>query len=104
MSERIITQCPKCGTNYNLRPQAAGRRARCKSCNEIFRIPGLVQSMEETVTAWLLEESESETKPTDQPRTTTARDLAGKETANPRLWDYYPVRTRPPQKPQPPPP
>src|SRR5688572_1386375 len=32
-------QCPKCGKQYRLNEQVAGKQIRCQACQEIFRAP-----------------------------------------------------------------
>jgi uncharacterized protein (TIGR00266 family) len=34
-----IMQCPKCGKQYRLTEQVAGKQIRCQSCQEVFRAP-----------------------------------------------------------------
>jgi hypothetical protein len=31
--------CPRCGYGFTITPRLAGKRARCKQCGEVFRIP-----------------------------------------------------------------
>jgi hypothetical protein len=38
MSE-IAFACPRCGRGYQVEPQLGGKKARCKRCGEIFRVP-----------------------------------------------------------------
>lgn len=35
-----LIPCPKCGQQYALRPEMAGRRVQCKKCNSQFVVPG----------------------------------------------------------------
>ena len=37
-----IMQCPKCGKQYRLNEQVAGRQIRCQACQEVFRAPDMV--------------------------------------------------------------
>ena len=34
-------QCPKCGKQYRLTEQVAGKQIRCQACQEVFRAPNL---------------------------------------------------------------
>ena len=34
-----VMQCPKCGKQYRLTEQVAGKQIRCQACQEIFRAP-----------------------------------------------------------------
>jgi predicted Zn finger-like uncharacterized protein len=51
----ITGRCPHCQAKYRLRAYAAGRRARCKTCNQVFVVPGkrAGTSVEDDVVSWL---------------------------------------------------
>ncbi len=55
MSEHITGHCPHCKSAYRLRAHAAGRRARCKTCQQVFVVPGepVGGSLEDSVASWL---------------------------------------------------
>ncbi|MBN1341273.1 MAG: hypothetical protein JXQ73_01260 [Phycisphaerae bacterium] len=55
MDTHITGKCPHCKASYRLRVHAAGRRARCKTCKQVFVVPGepLGKSVEEDVLGWL---------------------------------------------------
>lgn len=55
MSTHITGKCPHCKADYRLRAHAAGRRARCKTCNQVFVVPGepVGGSLEDSVASWL---------------------------------------------------
>jgi len=36
----IVLECPGCGKRYEVESSLAGKKARCKQCGEVFRIPG----------------------------------------------------------------
>ncbi|HUW17792.1 MAG TPA: hypothetical protein VMW16_00650 [Sedimentisphaerales bacterium] len=38
---QIIAQCPRCGSSWLLDSSAADRRARCRKCQRLFKIPKL---------------------------------------------------------------
>ena len=62
MGERITAICKFCGREYRLKKSAAGRRARCKSCGEVFQVPWPSQELDDTVAQWLLEDQARETR------------------------------------------
>ena len=39
LPDSIPAECPHCGYRYGVAATLAGRRARCKSCGEVFRLP-----------------------------------------------------------------
>lgn len=55
MSAHIVGKCPHCKSDYRLRDYAAGRRARCKACKQVFVVPGKRKgsSVDDDVVAWL---------------------------------------------------
>jgi len=55
MDTHITGKCPQCGADFRLRAYAAGRRARCRSCKEVFVVPGRRQdkAVEDDVMSWL---------------------------------------------------
>jgi hypothetical protein len=58
----IVAICRFCGREYHLKPAAAGRRARCKECGEIFQVPTPTSNLDDTVAQWLLEDQGRETR------------------------------------------
>jgi len=38
---QIIAQCPNCGNNWLLDPDAADRRITCPACRRLFKVPNL---------------------------------------------------------------
>jgi predicted Zn finger-like uncharacterized protein len=55
MKTHITGKCPHCKSGYRLRAHAAGRRARCKACKQVFVIPEsrAEEGVEEDVASWL---------------------------------------------------
>lgn len=55
MDTHITGQCPHCRLKYRLRAYAAGRRARCKRCKQVFVVPGERHgaSVDDDVVSWL---------------------------------------------------
>ena len=55
MDNHITGQCPHCKSEYRLRVHAAGRRARCKNCKQVFIVPGEQHgaSVDDDVVSWL---------------------------------------------------
>ena len=62
MGERITAICKFCGREYRLKKSAAGRRARCKNCGEVFQVPLPSHELDDTVAQWLLEDQARETR------------------------------------------
>ncbi len=72
MDTHITGKCPHCKSEYRLRAYAAGKRARCKTCRQVFVVPGEPvgnsASMEDSVVAWLnkpVDDDEEETMDTE---------------------------------------
>ena len=36
---QIAFSCPRCGRSYQVEAQLAGKKARCKDCQEVMRVP-----------------------------------------------------------------
>lgn len=55
MDTHVTGKCPQCGADFRLRAHAAGRRAKCKTCQRIFVVPGPRKPApnEEDVMTWL---------------------------------------------------
>ena len=62
MSDRIIANCRFCGKEYRMRSSAAGRKARCSTCGEVFQVPQSSSSLDDTVMRWLLEDQARENR------------------------------------------
>ncbi len=62
MSDRIIANCKFCGKEFRMRSSAAGRKARCSNCGEVFHVPKVSNSLDDTVMRWLLEDQARETR------------------------------------------
>jgi len=60
MTDRIEAHCPSCGARYRLRAEAAGRKARCKACRAVFKVPRTEPVLEEQIVRWLMEPYEEE--------------------------------------------
>ncbi|MEM6460097.1 MAG: hypothetical protein AAF710_11980 [Planctomycetota bacterium] len=60
MSQMTI-DCPGCGSPLLVPESAAGRKARCKECNDRFVVPSVEEMLEQTVSAMVLEELEERT-------------------------------------------
>lgn len=60
MSRPLHTHCPSCHASYRVRIEAAGRRARCKSCHHDFLVPAPADLLDDTIIAWLMEGAERE--------------------------------------------
>lgn len=54
------TNCPHCTASYRVRIEAAGRQARCRTCQSDFVIPPPRELLEDTILAWLAEAAEPE--------------------------------------------
>lgn len=68
METHILGKCPHCEADYRLRAHAAGRRARCKTCGEVFVIPGERKplTVDDDVAGWLAgAQSDDETRQED---------------------------------------
>lgn len=55
MSTHITGKCPHCKSEYRLRAHAAGRRAKCKGCSQVFIVPGqpVGKTVDDDVVSWL---------------------------------------------------
>jgi predicted Zn finger-like uncharacterized protein len=64
MDTHITGKCPSCGADFRLRAHAAGRRARCRTCKEVFVVPGKQQASaaEDDVLSWLDRPSKKESE------------------------------------------
>ncbi len=45
-----------------MRSSAAGRKARCSNCGEVFQVPKSSTSLDDTVIRWLLEDQARENR------------------------------------------
>ena len=66
MAGRIFAACKFCGTEYKLKPSAAGKRARCKHCREFFLVPLQSTTLDDTVLRWLLEDEARDIRDREQ--------------------------------------
>ena len=57
--QRGLTHCPHCETPLAAPLEAAGRPARCKSCDQRFTLPSAQELFEEAV-AYIVEREDSE--------------------------------------------
>ncbi|UCG31914.1 MAG: hypothetical protein JSU68_09635 [Phycisphaerales bacterium] len=62
MQERLTAVCRFCGRQYRVPRSAAGRRARCRDCGEIFHVPMPTYQIDDTIAQWLLEDQARETR------------------------------------------
>ncbi len=55
MGTHVTGNCPHCNANYRLRAYAVGRRARCRTCKQVFVVPGEPKDagVEDDVVSWL---------------------------------------------------
>ncbi|MEM9884090.1 MAG: hypothetical protein AAF800_14350 [Planctomycetota bacterium] len=57
----MTIDCPGCGSPLLVPESAAGRKARCKRCDDRFIVPSVEEMLEQTVSAMVLEELEERT-------------------------------------------
>ena len=48
--------CPNCENRIQLPDHAVGRRARCRGCGHKFVVPAPENTMEETISGWIVED------------------------------------------------
>ena len=62
MGEGFLAICKFCGKRYRLQRSAAGKRARCKDCGEVFQVPYPARELDDTIAQWLLEDQARQTR------------------------------------------
>jgi hypothetical protein len=55
MDTHVTGKCPQCGAAFRLRVHAVGRRAKCKTCHQVFVVPGKhkANANDDDVMSWL---------------------------------------------------
>lgn len=76
MGERILAICKFCGRRYRLQRSAAGKRARCKDCGEVFQVPCPARELDDTIAQWLLEDQARETRQQETGPTDAVEDIS----------------------------
>lgn len=74
-----VSACPKCQTVLRVPLTAANRRARCRTCEHIFRIPTRQELLDQTV-AYLMERSMRLNDETDE------FDAINEQDADREIW------------------
>jgi hypothetical protein len=78
----IAVDCPDCGKHFEVSPELAGKKSRCKKCGAIFRIPIL--------SARLLDAGAERCSPEPEPQLSRASDQPEEQ-----HWEWEPVEQKP---------